>query len=76
MKSDFELYVIQKVKERREQLNISQQDLAFRLDMSVGFVGKVESPRQPSKWKLEHLNALAKVLKCSPRDFLPIEPIE
>ena len=71
MKSKFELYVIGKVKQRRQELGISQQQLAYRMDLSIGFIGKIESPKYPSKWNLDHLNKLADILKCSPKDFLP-----
>lgn len=71
MKSKFELYVIGKVKQRRQELDISQQQLAHLMDLSIGFVGKIESPKYPSSWNLDHLNKLADILKCSPKDFLP-----
>ena len=71
MKSKVELYVIGKVKERRQNLGISQQQLAYLMDLSIGFIGKIESPKYPSKWNLDHLNKLADVLNCSPQDFLP-----
>jgi transcriptional regulator with XRE-family HTH domain len=71
MKSKFELYIIDKVKQRRQELGISQQQLAYRMDLSIGFIGKIESPKYSSKWNLDHLNKLAEVLNCSPKDFLP-----
>lgn len=71
----FENYIIQKVKARRQELKISQKNLAYLLDFSIGFIGKIESPKYDTKWKLDHLNELAKVLKCSPKDFLPNKPI-
>jgi transcriptional regulator with XRE-family HTH domain len=76
MKSKFELFVIEKVKERRQALNISQQKLAYLMDLSIGFVGKIESPKYPSCWNLDHLNILAEILKCSPKDFLPERTIK
>lgn len=73
--ADIEKYVIEKVKERRLELNISQASLARILDVSEGFIGNVESPRYPDKYNLRHLNELARALQCSPRDFLPEEPL-
>lgn len=70
-KSKIDLYVIERVKERRVEKNLSQADLAYELGMSVGFIGKVESPKYPTHYNLKHLNDLAKILKCSPQDFLP-----
>lgn len=75
MKSKIDLYVINKVREMRTERNISQADLAYELDMSVGFIGKVESKNYPSHYNIKHLNQLSKILKCSPQDFLPKKPV-
>jgi transcriptional regulator with XRE-family HTH domain len=71
VKAKIDLYVIDRVKEKRIEKNLSQADLAFELGVSVGFVGKVESNRYATHYNVKHLNDLAKVLKCSPQDFLP-----
>jgi transcriptional regulator with XRE-family HTH domain len=71
MKSKIDLFVINKVRERRLEKNISQAVLAYELGMSVGFIGKVESSKYPSHYNIKHLNQLAKILECSPQDFLP-----
>ena len=75
MKSKIDLFVINKVRERRLEKNISQADLAYDLGMSVGFIGKVESSKYPSHYNIKHLNQLAKILECSPQDFLPKKPL-
>ncbi len=74
-KSEFELYVINRVKEKRIARDMSQDDLAFILDTDRSFIGQVESITNPAKYNLNHLNKLAMDLKCSPKDFLPEEPI-
>ncbi len=74
-KTKVDLFVIEKVKEKRIGLGMSQADLAYALDMSVGFIGKIESPNYPTHYNVKHLNDLAKVLKCSPQDFLPKKPL-
>ena len=71
MKSKIDQYVINKVREKRLAKNISQADLANELGLSVGFIGKVESSKYPSHYNIKHLNELAKILNCSPQDFLP-----
>ena len=71
LKSDIESFVIKKVKEKRELLKLSQSELAFKLDVSNGFIGQVESPKYPTKYNLNHLNKLAVILGCSPKDFMP-----
>ena len=75
MKSKIDLYVIEQVKEKRIEKNLSQADLAYELEMSVGFIGMVESSKYPTHYNLKHLNDLAKILKCSPQDFLPKKPL-
>ncbi len=71
LQTKIELYVINTVRKKRKETGISQQELAFLLDVSVGFIGDVESPKRRAKYNLNHLNELAKIFKCSPRDFLP-----
>ncbi len=71
MKSKIDQYVIDRVKEKRIEKNLSQADLAYELEMSVGFIGKVESSKYSTHYNLKHLNDLARILKCSPQDFLP-----
>ena len=73
--AEIEKFVINKVRERRASLRISQAALAQLLDVSEGFIGNVENPNYPEKYNLKHLNELAKILKCSPKDFMPDEPL-
>ncbi len=75
MKTKIDLHVMNQVKEKRVAKEWSQLDLAAELGMSVGFIGQVESPRYPAKYNMQHLNALAKIFKCSPKDFLPNKPL-
>jgi transcriptional regulator with XRE-family HTH domain len=75
VKSKIDQYVISRVKDKRIESNLSQADLAYELGMSVGFIGKVESTKYSSHYNLKHLNDLAKILKCSPQDFLPKRPL-
>jgi transcriptional regulator with XRE-family HTH domain len=75
VKSKIDTYVIDRVKEKRLERNFSQADLAYELGMSIGFIGKVESPKYPAHYNVKHLNDLAKILKCSPQDFLPKKPL-
>lgn len=70
-KTAIELFVISKAKEKREQAGLSQADLAFKLDVSLGFIGQAESPNHKSKYNLNHIAKLAEVFCCSPKDFIP-----
>ncbi|SDF61304.1 Helix-turn-helix [Dyadobacter soli] len=73
--NEFEQYIIDKVKERRLALGMTQKDLSFLLDVSEGYVGLVESSKTDDKYSLRRLNDLAKILQCSPKDFLPENPL-
>lgn len=75
MKTAIDLYVIAKVREIRIEHNLSQADLAYQLNVSVGFIGQVESIKYPAHFNIKHLNELAKIFKCSPQDFLPKKPL-
>lgn len=72
--STIEQYVIDRVRELRIAKGISQRDLSRQLDLTDGFVGKVETPKERAKYNLNHLNDLAKIFECSPKDFLPGKP--
>lgn len=69
--SKIEQHVIDFVKSKRISLNISQAELALLLNISAGFIGKVESSNYSSKYNLNHINKLSEIFKCSPKDFLP-----
>ena len=71
MKTKIDFFVIERVKEKRIENGLTQADIAFELGMSVGFIGKVESNKYPAHYNLRHLNDLARILDCSPQDFLP-----
>lgn len=73
--SPIEQYIIDKIREKRIKLKFSQAELARQLDVSEGFIGNVESTNYRAKYNLNHVNAIAKIFKCSPRDFWPKEPI-
>jgi len=70
-KTEIELFVIERVREKREKAGFSQAELAFKLDVSLGFIGQAESPNHASKYNLNHINKLSEIFNCSPQDFLP-----
>jgi transcriptional regulator with XRE-family HTH domain len=76
LKSDIEAYVINKVREKREALKLTQSELASELNLSNGFIGQVESSKYPAKYNLNHLNQLAIIFKCSIKDFFPDAPLK
>lgn len=70
-----DLFVIQKVKEKREKAGLRQIDLSQHLGMADSFISNVESSKRRDKYNIRHLNELAKIFDCSPQDFLPQDPI-
>lgn len=70
-----EQHVVDIVRTKRIQKGWSQKELAYQLDVSIGFIGDIENPKYRAKFNLNHINELAKIFECSPRDFLPKEPI-
>lgn len=76
LRTKIEEYAIQKVKEKRYQVGISQAELSYRLGFSTGFVGQTESSHYSTKYNLNHLNKLAQIFECSISDFLPLPYIK
>lgn len=68
-------FVIEKVKQKRLALGYSQAQLANELDMSHGFIGKVEGEKYLQKYSISQVNKIAKLFKCSPKDFFPEKPM-
>ena len=73
--TEIELYIINKVKVMRTDLGLSQLELSQRLEMNDSFVSHVESNTKRAKYNVKHLNELAKVFNCSPKEFLPETPL-
>lgn len=74
--TSIELYVIEAVKKRRIAMNIVPRALSIRIGLDESYVGCVENPKLRAKYNLNHLNEIAKVLKCSVADFLPAPYME
>ena len=75
LKTKIDWFIISKVKEMRQQYSLEQDDIAIHLGVSNGFIGQIESPNFRAKYNTAHINELAKLFKCSPRDFLPEKPL-
>ena len=74
--SEIDLYLINKVREIRVPLDLSQVKLSILMGLAEGAVGKIENPKERAKYNIRHLNLLAKALKCSPKDLMPEKPLK
>ncbi|MBZ0100284.1 MAG: helix-turn-helix domain-containing protein [Taibaiella sp.] len=75
MLSKVDKYVIQQVREKRIEKGLSQYDLALHLDIDKSFISMIESGKYKKKYNVSQLNEIAKILKCSPKDFQPEKPL-
>lgn len=69
--TQIELYIISEVRKMREARGMSQMELSLKLGKGVGFIGDIEAPSKMAKYNLKHLNEIAKIFNCSPKDFWP-----
>lgn len=75
-KSKIEKTIVSNSIRIRKHNKKTQRDVAMVLDVSAGYIGQVESDNSPSMYSYDQLNELAKFFNCSPRDFMPEEPVE
>lgn len=68
---EIEKYIIQRVKELREKKGLSQVSLSLALEKSTTFISDIEARSKKAKYNVKHLNDIAKILNCSPKDFWP-----
>lgn len=74
-KSKIDWYIVSRVREMRISRGLGQDDIALHLQFSTGYIGHIESPNFPAKYNTGHLNELAKLFRCSPKDFMPEKPL-
>lgn len=72
---EIERYLIKRVKELRESKGITQEELSLSIGKNIGFISQIEAPSKKAKYNVIHLNLIAKVLGCSPKEFWPQEAI-
>ena len=75
MLTKIDTYIISRVKEKRIKKGFSQSQLAFEMELPTSFIAMIESGKYNKKYNSAHLNELAKILECSPKDFLPEKPL-
>lgn len=75
LKSDIDWFIISRVRQMRLDYGFGQEDIAIHLQVSTGYIGHIESPKFAAKYTTVQINELAKLFNCSPRDFLPENPL-
>lgn len=68
MKQEFYKLLAKNIKQRRQKLGLTQQQLADRLNMSLNFVGKIEVAF--SKPSLDTLIEIAEALETTVSDLI------
>lgn len=74
-KSLIEFEIVNLVRKKRKDLNISQAKIASLIDVSAGYIGQIEMKNSGSMYSYDQLNKLAVFFNCSPKEFLPDAPI-
>jgi transcriptional regulator with XRE-family HTH domain len=74
-KSKVDQFIISQVVKQRTEHGYTQEDVAIHLNVSTGYIGHIESPNFRAKYNAAQINELAKLFKCSPRDFWPEKPL-
>ncbi|MEN5085735.1 helix-turn-helix transcriptional regulator [Sphingobacterium faecium] len=75
-KSLIEFEIVSLVRKKRKDLNMSQAKIAALIQVSAGYIGQIEMQSSDSMYSYDQLNRLALLFNCSPKEFLPEEPIE
>ncbi len=57
------------VREKRYEADLTQEDLAEKADLHPTYLGSLE--RGERNVALENIVAIARTLKCSPKDLMP-----
>ena len=73
--TEIEKYIIEKIKTMRKEHGFSQLELSQKLDMNDSFISHVEATSKRAKYNINHLNEIAKIFNCSPKDFWPEKPL-
>lgn len=75
LKSKIDWHIVSRVRDMRMNSKLGQEDIALHLDVSTGYIGHIESPNFKAKYTTVQINELAKLFKCSPKDFMPEKPL-
>jgi transcriptional regulator with XRE-family HTH domain len=74
-KEPIDWYIVSQIRDLRHRNGLTQTDLAIALNVSVGFIGQVESVNHSAKYNIYHLCKLSQLFNCSMRNFFPADVI-
>jgi len=66
-----DMFITDKVREKRERLGFTPNDLGSILGVSSSFINSIESKKSHEKYNLDHLSKIAFLFGCKISDFLP-----
>lgn len=69
MKSDYQIFIINKIRKIRMSKKISQLDISELLNISSGQVGNIETPKRSHKYTLSQLHLLCDEFKINIYDL-------
>ena len=69
MKTDYQNNIINRVRQIRNDRNLSQIDISALLDISSGQVGNIETPTRPHKYTLGQLSLLCDEFEINIQDL-------
>jgi transcriptional regulator with XRE-family HTH domain len=75
MKREIDIYTSNIMRKKRLEKKWTQRQLSDYMGVSGIFINNIESIKKPDKLNLYHINLLAEIFDCSPREFLPEKPI-
>ena len=78
MRSPIQQYIIDRVREKRQAIGISQEKLSRALGWeSQGYISKIESSSESydDHYNLDHLTDIATLFPWSSREFWPEKPL-
>ncbi|PZP40509.1 MAG: hypothetical protein DI598_19315 [Pseudopedobacter saltans] len=76
MRDPLEQYVIDRIREKRIKLKISQMKLAHAFEYeSVSYIGAIESmnPKRTETYNIKQIHIIANLFKCAVSDFFPAQ---
>lgn len=76
MRSDTDIKISEIVKQKRQELGVSQRTLGEIIGTSHTFITKVENKKLDCKYSATHLFLIAKYFGCQVSDlYPPIDPL-